>query len=68
VAEIRTARGNLVWSKSGLIGQPTSYGGAVFLTMPAKLISNGEFEVTLKGAANGKVEAVGYYYFIALKR
>lgn len=68
VAEIRTARGNLVWSESGLIGKRTSYGGAVFLTIPTKLISNGEFEVALKGAAGGKVEAVGYYYFIALKR
>lgn len=68
VAEIRTARGNLVWSKSGLVGQKTSYGGAVFLTIPAGLVSSGEFEVSLKGAANGRVEAVGYYYFLALKR
>jgi len=68
VAEIRTARGNLIWSKSGLALQRTSYGRAVFLTIPAKLVSNGEYEVALKGAASGKVEAVGYYYFIALKR
>jgi len=68
VAEIRTARGNLVWSKSGLALQRTSYGRAVFLTIPARLVANGEYEVALKGAASGKVEAVGYYYFIALKR
>lgn len=68
VAEIRTARGNLVWSKSGLALRRTSYGRAVFLTIPARLISNSEYEVALKGAAKGKVEAVGYYYFIALKR
>lgn len=67
VAEIRTARGNLAWSKSGLALKQTSYGRAVFLTIPATLISNGEYEVALKGAAGGKVEAVGYYYFIALK-
>lgn len=68
VAEIRTARGNLVWSTNGLALKRTSYGRAVFLTIPARLVSNGEYEVALKGAASGKVEAVGYYYFIALKR
>lgn len=68
VAEIRTARGNLAWSASGLALKRTSYGRAVFLTIPARLISNSEYEVALKGAASGKVEAVGYYYFIALKR
>jgi hypothetical protein len=68
VAEIRTARGNLVWSKSGLALKRTSYGRAVFLTIPARLISNGEYEVALKGAVKAKLEAVGYYYFIALKQ
>lgn len=68
VAEIRTGRGNLVWSKSGLGLKRTSYGRAVFLTIPARLISNGEYEVALKGATSGKVEAVGYYYLIALMR
>jgi hypothetical protein len=68
VAEIRTARGNLAWSKSGLALKRTSYGRAVFLTIPSRLISNGEYEVALKGAAKSKLEAVGYYYFIALKR
>ncbi|MCA1600741.1 MAG: hypothetical protein LC776_03505 [Acidobacteria bacterium] len=31
-------------------------------------ILNGEYEVALKGAAKGKLEAVGYYYFIALEK
>jgi hypothetical protein len=68
VAEIRTARGNLAWSASDFALKRTSYGRAVFLTIPARLISNGEYEVALKGAAKGKLEAVGYYYFIALKK
>ena len=55
VAEIRTARGNLAWSASGLAVKRTSYGRAVFLTIPARLISNREYEVALKGAASGKV-------------
>lgn len=68
LAEIRTARGNLVWSKSNLATERTGYGLAVSLTIPAKLLSAGEYELALKGAAQGKLEAVGYYYFIALKR
>jgi len=68
VAEIRTARGNLAWSKSGLTLQKTTYGRAAVLTIPATVVSNGEYEITLKGVSNGKTQAVGYYYFIALRR
>jgi anti-sigma factor RsiW len=68
LAEIRTARGNLVWSKSGLTSERTGYGFAVSLTVPARLLSAGEYELALKGATRNKLEAVGYYYFIALKR
>ncbi|MDQ6653106.1 MAG: hypothetical protein M3Y84_10225 [Acidobacteriota bacterium] len=68
LAEIRTARGNLVWSKSDLTTERTGYGLAVSLTIPAKSLSAGEYELALKGATKGKLEAVGYYYFIALKR
>ena len=67
LAEIRTARGNLVWSKSGLTTERTGYGFAVSLTVPAELLSAGEYELALKGATKGKLDAVGYYYFIALK-
>ena len=68
VAEIRTTRGNLILSKSGLAAQRTPSGPAVSLTIPEKFLATGEYEVALKGAAQGKLEAVGYYYFIALKR
>jgi anti-sigma factor RsiW len=68
LAEIRTARGNLISSKSDLSAHRTTSGPAVSLTIPAKFLSTGEYEVALKGAAQGKLEAVGYYYFIALKR
>lgn len=68
LAEIRTARGHLVWSKSGLVSQRTSAGQSVLLTLPNKYLANGEYEVALKGGAPGKLEAVGYYYFIALNR
>ena len=68
VAEVRTARGNLIFSKSLPAAQQMSFGQAVSLTMPAEQIPIGEYEVTLKGAASGKLQSVGYYYFIALKR
>jgi len=68
VAEVRTARGNLVFSKSLPAAQQTSFGQAVSLTVPVHQIPIGEYEVILKGAATGKLQSVGYYYFIALKR
>lgn len=68
LAEVRTARGNLVFSKSLPAAQQLSFGQAVSVTLPVNQIPIGEYEVTLKGAANGKLQSVGYYYFIALKR
>jgi hypothetical protein len=68
LAEIRTARGNLVWSTTGLVSRRTTAGPTVSLTLPRKFLTNGEYEVTLKGAAGGKFETIGYYYIIALNR
>jgi hypothetical protein len=68
LVEIRTARGHLIWSKSGLGSQRTAAGQAVLLTLPNKYLANGEYEVVLKGVAPGKLDALGYYYFIALNR
>jgi hypothetical protein len=68
LAEVRTARGNLAWSKGGLTVHQTSYGHAVTVKIPARLLSTGEYEVGLKGVRKGKLEAIGYYYFISLSR
>ena len=68
VAEIRTARGNLVWSHSGLTMHRTNYGQAVAIVVPANVLSNGEYEVTLKGVSGRDFQAVGYYYFITQRR
>jgi hypothetical protein len=68
-AEARTARGNLVWSQDGLMARTTDAGKAVFLNLPASVLTNGEYELTLKGIlSQGKLEDVGYYYFAVLKR
>lgn len=66
--EIRTARGNLIWSTSGLRLKRTGYAYAIFLSVPANVLSVGEYEMVLKGATRGRLEAVSYYYFIALRR
>lgn len=68
MAEIRTARGNLAWSRGGLALQKTNYGSAVVLTVPAAVVSPGEYEVTLSGVSGGKSQAVGYYYFLTMRR
>ncbi len=67
IAEMRTARGNLVWSRRGLKVSGDNY-GAVVVTVPTASLSNGEYEIALKGSSPGSVEAIGYYYIIALKR
>ncbi len=68
-ADIRTARGNLVWSKSMLTVERHGQAQVVVLNIPAPVLSMGEYEVALKGmSGRGKLEPVGYYYIIALKR
>jgi hypothetical protein len=67
IAEVRTARGNLVWSRRGLESSGENF-GAVVVTVPAALLSNGEYEISLKGTSPGSTEAIGYYYIIALRR
>jgi len=68
-AEVRTTRGNLVWSQDTGAGQSTPLGKAVSLTLPANLLPNGEYELTLKGVAGpSKLEDIGFYYFNVIPR
>jgi anti-sigma factor RsiW len=68
IAEIRTARGNLISSKSGLTVTRSDYGQVVSLVVPANQLLAGEYELALKGADKTNLEVVGYYYFLALRR
>jgi hypothetical protein len=68
VAEIRTARGNLVLSRRLPAAKQASFGQAVSLTVPTGQLPIGEYEVTLKGAVKNSLESIGYYYFISLRR
>jgi len=61
--EVRTARGNLIWSQDTGTVRATPLGKAVSLLLPASLLRNGEYELTLKGiASRSKLEDIGYYY------
>jgi hypothetical protein len=67
-AELRTVRGDLIWSRDGLRAGSTSIGKSVFITLPASALENDEYELTLRGAVNrGKLEDIGYYYFNVIK-
>ncbi len=68
-AELRTARGNLVWSRDVANARSTSLGKVVSMNLPTSLLTNGEYELTLKGVVSrGRLEDTGYYYFNVIKR
>ena len=68
-AELRTARGNLIWSQDVASARSTSLGRAVFLRLPADVLTTSEYELTLKGVTNqGKLQDVNYYYFSVQKK
>jgi len=38
------------------------------VTIPAALLINGEYEITLRGSKGEQFEIFRYYYFIAIRR
>lgn len=67
-AELRTAGGRLLSSQPGL-STPIPGGRGVRLVLPASILSNGEYEITLLGSkGNGQFETVRYYYFQVARR
>jgi anti-sigma factor RsiW len=66
--ELRTISGKMVRNLTGLPAHPGSGGRAVVLTLPAKLLTTGEYELTLNGINEQKrAEPLGYYYFSVRK-
>ncbi len=67
--ELTTAGGAQVWSQGGLIAQQSEWGRFITLTLPARALQAGEYELILSGLTGGsdskKSEVAGYYYFIA---
>lgn len=63
-AEVRTSSGNLVWNQGAQSKRKT-----VVLQLPAGILADGEYEVTLKGdAGKGQFEVMNFYYFVVTKK
>lgn len=67
--ELRTQDGRQVWTRDNLSARKTRSGKTVGLTLPARVLTAGQYELALKGlTAGGTTEDVGYYYFDVLKK
>jgi hypothetical protein len=62
--EVRTSQGALIWNQDA-----ASRRDGLRLTLPASLLAEGEYEVTLKGRrGDGRFDVVNYYYFIVTEK
>lgn len=67
--EIRTAQGQEVWTQDRLRPRESRAGRVISLTIPARVFSAGEYELTLRGVVDNRtIEDVRYYYFSVLKK
>jgi hypothetical protein len=62
-AELRTRRGEEVFTQSNLRKRQSSGGSVVTFDVPATALAVGEYELALKGLSNGASTDIGYYYF-----
>jgi hypothetical protein len=61
---VRTSQGALIWNQDA-----ASRRDGLRLTLPASLLAEGEYEVTLKGRrGDGRFDVVNYYYFIVTEK
>lgn len=67
--ELRTIAGRQVWNRENLPFRDRRGARSVTLTLPATALKPGEYELRLKGVADGGgTEDVGFYYFNVTKR
>jgi len=68
-AEVRNAKGQQVLAQANLVARAGHHGRNISLRIPVKVLSDGRYEVTLKGVTEGgESEAVGFYYFDVVKK
>jgi hypothetical protein len=68
-AELRTVSGNTVWKRDMLRAQSKAAGSSVVLSLPNRILTPGEYELTLAGVTGKeKTEDVGYYYLSVLEK
>ena len=66
--ELRTSSGRLIRNQAGLQAHAGHGGRAVVLTLPANILTTGDYEVTLNGInAQKRAEPLGYCYFSVRK-
>jgi anti-sigma factor RsiW len=66
--ELRTGSGKLIRSQAGLQAHAGHGGRAVLLTLPANILTTGDYELTLNGINDQKrVDPLGYCYFSVRK-
>ena len=67
--DLLTQKGQKIWSQDKLSVHKTRAGGAIVLNLPAKILTAGRYELSLKGTnASGASEDIGYYYFDVLRK
>jgi hypothetical protein len=67
--ELRTAQGQAVWAQDRLRPRESRAGRVISLTIPGRVLSAGEYELTLRGVVDHQtIEDVRYYYFSVLKK
>jgi hypothetical protein len=67
--ELRTENGRQVSAQGNLSARGGSRGMSIPLNVPASVLGNGRYELTLKGITeSGTTEDVGFYYFDVLKK
>lgn len=66
--ELRTVSGRPVWNRENLTVRDRRGARSVGLTLPATVVRPGDYELRLKGVAEGHTEDVGFYYFSVTKR
>ena len=66
-AELRTSAGDLLWSQDRLPARKTADDSSVSLTIPAALVTDGEYELLLQGHLRGDAleDAASYYFTVA---
>jgi hypothetical protein len=64
-----TAEGAEKWSRGGLQAKRTGSGQSIDLSLSAKVLAEGDYELRLKGqASDGTLEETGDYYYLSIRR
>jgi len=68
-ATLLTVEGAERWSKDMLQAKRTGSGRSIDLSLPARTLAPGDYELRLKGyASDGTLEETGDYYYLSIRR